>query len=99
LEERKIRTTWEDAKIELDARPFDQHRHFEIDINPYATKGGKHTALITTRNEVASGDYQPKGHRRLLQKIVGDVPYAWAGFDAIFSVAANSIPDIIDFAI
>ncbi len=78
-ERRKVRT-WEEARGDLAGGVLGRHDHYELFVNPYARKDGRHELLVTTRDEVpepgegSAGD----GMRHPLIEIQSSIPLVWA---------------------
>jgi hypothetical protein len=56
LRERRVLSTWEEAREELEDGVLDTSTHWELFLNPYARKDGRHELLVTTRDEVPKPD-------------------------------------------
>ena len=97
LTETRVSCTWETIKQQLSSRPFDKHRHYELLVNPYSTVNGKHTAIITIRDEITGHPpTKPEGARNFLNALVGIIPSVYTFFDLLFEVFKEDTPQLID---
>jgi L-gulono-1,4-lactone dehydrogenase len=78
-ERRKVRA-WEEVRGELAAGVLDRHEHYELFLNPYAGKDGRHELLVTTRDEVPEPTQSSPGDgmRHPLIEIQSSIPLVWA---------------------
>lgn len=80
LRERREVRAWEEVRGELAAGVLDRHEHYELFLDPYARKDGRHELLVTTRDEVPEpGRGSPgDGMRHPLIEIQSSIPLVWA---------------------
>ena len=52
LRERRVVRTWEEIRDDLAGGVLGRHDRYELFLNPYPRKDGRHDALVTTRDEV-----------------------------------------------
>lgn len=81
LVEKRVATTWSEMKAKLqdvDAQGIPklltQHRHVEIDLNPYPESGGDHFAILVTRDITELPPGGGTGHRNYLTAILSAIP-------------------------
>jgi L-gulono-1,4-lactone dehydrogenase len=93
LRERRVISTWEEVRDELAGGILDRHDHYELFLNPYARKDGRHELLVTTRDEVprpqvgSPGD----GQRHPLIEMQASIPLFWAAL----RLAARWAPSLL----
>jgi hypothetical protein len=93
LSERRVMSTWKDARTELEGGVLDREEHYELFVNPYANKEGDHELLVTTRTEVdrpetlSPGD----GMRHPLIEMQASIPLFWIGL----RLAARLAPSLM----
>ena len=79
LRERRVVRTWEEVRVDLAGGVLGRHDHYELFLNPYPRKDGRHDVLVTTRDEVAEptaaspGD----GERHPLIEMQASIPLVW----------------------
>jgi L-gulono-1,4-lactone dehydrogenase len=85
---------WEEVRADLAAGVLDRHDHYELFLDPYARKDGRHDVLVTTRDEVAApgaagspGD----GERHPLIEIQSSIPLVWLAL----RLAARLAPGLV----
>src|SRR4029077_620734 len=101
LEQRRRLTTWKELKPHLEKGAIlREHRHFDVLINPYSTKGG-HTCLVSVKDIVPSSASaapaatgQPLTFQSALVRKIG----LWLA-KAIMTYAPHYTPWILDFAL
>ena len=79
LRERRRVHTWEEVRPEIAEGVLDRHDHYELFLNPYPRKDGRHELLVTTRDEVPE-PAQPSpgdGMRDPLIEIQSSIPLVW----------------------
>ena len=78
LRERRTVRTWEEVRDEL-AGMLQRHDHYELFLNPYPRKDGRHELLVTTRDEVPEpGQGSPgDGMRHPLIEMQSSLPLVW----------------------
>ena len=92
LRERRVVRTWEQVRGEL-AELLERHDHYELFVDPYARKDGRHELLVTTRDTVpkptsgSPGD----GERHPLIEIQASLPLVWAAL----RLAARWAPSLL----
>jgi L-gulono-1,4-lactone dehydrogenase len=80
LRERRKLRSWEEVRAEIAGGVLDRHDRYELFLNPYARKDGRHELLVTTRDEVprpttgSPGD----GERHPLIEMQSSLPLVWA---------------------
>jgi L-gulono-1,4-lactone dehydrogenase len=79
LRERRRVRTWEEERPELAGGVLDRHDHYELFLNPYPRRDGKHELLVTTRDEVPEpGKVSPgDGMRDPLIEMESSFPLVW----------------------
>lgn len=93
LRERRVVSTWKDARAELENGILDREEHYELFLNPYAGRDGKVDLLVTTRTEVdRPGTGSPgDGMRHPLIEMQAQIPLFWLGL----RLAARWAPSLI----
>jgi hypothetical protein len=93
LRERRTVRTWEDVRGELAGGVLERHDHYELFLNPYPRKDGRHELLVTTRDEVPRpGSGSPgDGMRHPLIEIQSSLPLVWA----LLRLAARWWPSLL----
>jgi hypothetical protein len=92
LREQRVVRTWEEVRGEL-ADLLERHDHYELFLNPYARRDGRHELLVTTRDTVpeptsgSPGD----GERHPLIEIQASLPLFWAAL----RLAARWAPSLL----
>jgi L-gulono-1,4-lactone dehydrogenase len=93
LRERRVVRTWEEVRGELAGGVLGRHDHYELFLNPYARKDGRHDVLVTTRDEVPKpGAASPgDGERHPLIEIQASLPLVWVAL----RLAARWAPSLL----
>ena len=80
----------DEVRSDLEGGVLDRHDHYEVFLNPYARKDGRHDVLVTTRDEVAEpGAGSPgDGERHPLIEIQSSIPLVWVAL----RLAARWVP-------
>jgi hypothetical protein len=93
LRERRVVRTWEEVRGELADGELDRHDHYELFLNPYPLKDGKHELLVTTRTEVPRPDKlsEGDGERHPLIEMESANPLVWLGL----RLAARFAPSLM----
>jgi FAD/FMN-containing dehydrogenase len=93
LRERRVVRAWEEVRADLAAGVLDRHDHYELFLDPYARKDGRHDVLVTTRDEVAEpGAGSPgDGERHPLIEIQSSIPLVWLAL----RLAARLAPGLV----
>jgi FAD/FMN-containing dehydrogenase len=93
LRERRVVRSWQEVRRDLAAGILDQHDHYELFLNPYARKDGRHDVLVTTRDEVPEpGAGSPgDGERHPLIEIQSSIPLVWVAL----RLAARWVPSLV----
>ena len=93
LHERRVVGSWDDVRRDLAAGVLNRHDHYELFVNPYADKHGRHDVLVTTRDEVAEpGAGSPgDGERHPLIEIQSSIPLVWVAL----RLAARWAPRVV----
>jgi hypothetical protein len=93
LREKRVIRTWEEVRHDLAGGVLNRHDHYELFLNPYARKDGKHELLVTTRDEVpepisgSPGD----GERHPLIEMQASIPLVWVAL----RLAARFAPSLL----
>ena len=93
LRERRRVRTWEEERPELAGGALDRHDHYELFLNPYPRKDGKHELLVTTRDEVPEPDRLSPGDgmRDPLIEMESSFPLVWV----LLRLAARFAPGLM----
>jgi hypothetical protein len=93
LRERRVVRTWEEVRGDLAGGVLDRHDRYELFLNPYARKDGRHDVLVTTRDEVSepSSVSAGDGERHPLIEMQASIPLVWMGL----RVAARWAPGLL----
>jgi L-gulono-1,4-lactone dehydrogenase len=94
LRERRVVRAWEEVRADLAAGVLDRHDHYELFLDPYARKDGRHDVLVTTRDEVAepgAGGSPGDGERHPLIEIQSSIPLVWLAL----RLAARLAPGLV----
>jgi hypothetical protein len=100
LLENRVETTWEELKPQLKAEPgqlpgcITAHRHYEIDVNPYAVNG-KHSCIVTTRDIVPGPASGTRGVSNWVAGIMASIP----GVQDLLVDLLNAVPGLIPHAL
>ncbi len=96
---REVRTlsTWDKVKADLLAgEVLREHRHYEVLVNPYATHGDEHRALVTTRDPVACDRTGAKRSRSWLVELASAFPLTSAILNLVVGLWPGISPRMID---
>jgi hypothetical protein len=93
LRERRHLRTWEEVRPEIAGGVLDRHDHYELFLNPYPRKDGRHELLVTTRDEVPEpGEVSPgDGMRDPLIEMESSFPLVWV----LLRLAARFAPSLM----
>ena len=93
LRERRVVRTWEEVRPELADGVLDEHDHYELFLNPYPRKDGKHELLVTTRTEVPRPEKlsEGEGERHPLIEMQASIPLVWVAL----RLAARFAPSLM----
>ena len=93
LRERRRVRTWEAVRDDLAGGVLERHDHYELFLNPYPRKDGRHELLVTTRDEVPEpGEGSPgDGMRHPLIEIQASIPLVWT----LLRLAARFAPSLM----
>lgn len=104
LENRTI-TTWEQLKPQLlDAPPgqlpsiITAHRHFEIDVNPYAVDGA-HKCVVVTRDIHSGPASGSRGFSNWLSGVLAQIPLVEDALVALINHIPSLVPHVVDMAL
>jgi FAD/FMN-containing dehydrogenase len=102
LTETRTVTTWEDVRGELPGGPaLRGAAHWELLVNPYARKDGRHTCVITQREEAAGGR-DPEGdeeRRPWVTELLASLPVTHGVLNLITDLDPGGTPEAIDHAL
>jgi hypothetical protein len=94
LHETRLVRTWDEVRGELAGGVLDKHHRYELFLDPYARRNGRHEVLVTTRDEVdpppgklSKGD----GERHPLIEMQSSFPLVWA----LLRLAARWVPSLM----
>jgi hypothetical protein len=93
LQERRVVRTWEEVRGEVGAA-LEREEHYELFLNPYARKDGRHDLLQTTRTPVQEppqGGSPGDGERHPLIEIQSSIPLVWV----LLRIAARLAPSLL----
>lgn len=101
LTESRRCTTWEEVRGELADPSTLRGSHWELLVNPYARKDGRHTCVVTSRAPAEPG-YEPDGddrRRPRLTELLASLPVTHGIMDLVLDFDPDGIPDAIDDAL
>lgn len=102
LKEERTLSTWTQVRQDLqDGRVLVENEHYEVLVNPYATRpGGDHTCLVTRRNEVPEPAAPPASlpRRNFFIEMIASIPGQNLALLAALNAFPAFTPNIIDEA-
>lgn len=105
LVENRTLTTWEKLKPQLRDAPPGQlpslitaHRHFEIDVNPYAVDG-EHTCVVVTRDLHTGPALGSRGISNWVSGLLARMPSVQETLVSCINAFPHMIPHLVDMAL
>lgn len=105
LVENRTLTTWEQLKPQLRDAPPGQlpalvtsHRHFEIDVNPYAVNGA-HKCIVVTRDLHTGPASGSRGFSNWVSGLLAQLPLVQETLVALLNAFPQMIPHVVDTAL
>ncbi|MFL5352125.1 FAD-binding protein [Archangium sp.] len=105
LVENRTLTTWEKLKPQLlDAPPgqlpslITAHRHFEIDVNPYAVEGA-HTCVVVTRALHTGPTSGSRGFSNWISGLLAQIPLIEETLVSLINAFPHMVPHLVDTAL
>jgi L-gulono-1,4-lactone dehydrogenase len=105
LLENRTLTTWEQLKPQLlDAPPgqlpsiITAHRHFEIDVNPYAVDGA-HKCIVVTRDIHTGPASGNRGISNWVSGLLAQIPLVQEALVSLINTFPHMVPHVVDMAL
>jgi L-gulono-1,4-lactone dehydrogenase len=102
LKETRSLSTWSRVRGDLEPHGIvEEHRHYELLLNPYADRNDEHRVLVTTRNVIQRPQYFPDARRwrNPVVEFFSALPVASSILDLLLTAFPKSTPKAIDAAI